>query len=552
MPICPITGLSFEHHELEKRHYERFGFPVPDIHPITRFLVKLAFVNTWSLNWTKDARTQKDILSCYNPADGHIVYDHTYWWSDEFDAKAYGREFDFSRPFFEQYFEMVQKIPKLNLTLLKSENVDYCNNMFASRNCYLTFNSVACEDCYYCLRGTENRDCAYVHSSQKCELCFSCANCRECYNVQFSEFSTQCTNSRFLSNCIDCTDCYQCANLKHKQYCIRNTQYTKEEYERQMADIDLSRYSLLKKEQEQWDGFLHAQPMQVERNLNCEDSTGVLLVNCKSCVQCFYMNGGENCFSSWGSKQAENCDSSGDLGAEYGVMNIGYVNSKQCAFTHMVEHSYDLLYAQFMVQSHDCFGCYGLKKDQYCILNKQYSEEEYKTLKAAIVDHMKKTGEWGQPFPVQYSPFPYQETLADISMSVLFDHREDIIRRMGLRTDEGIRDASSASQSAIPADQIPDSLDQFSDEWFPKTFICRKIDRKFKITKKEVELYRRFRVAVPRLAWRTIFEEWYPLLQPLPNEAECAQCGKDIYSYIHPSKTTRALFCDQCFQGVLS
>ncbi|MDP2630812.1 MAG: hypothetical protein Q8P56_05405 [Candidatus Uhrbacteria bacterium] len=95
MPICPITGLSFEHHELEKRHYERFGFPVPDIHPIARFLVKCAHINTWSLYWTKDYRTGKDILSCYDPAEGHTVYDHSYWWSDEFEPKVYGQDVDF-------------------------------------------------------------------------------------------------------------------------------------------------------------------------------------------------------------------------------------------------------------------------------------------------------------------------------------------------------------------------------------------------------------------------------------------------------------------------
>ncbi len=548
MPICPLTGLPFEHHELEKRHYERFGFPIPDIHPIARFIVKVAHVNTWSLYWTKDPRTSKDILSCYDPAEGHTVYDHSYWWSDEFDPLVYGRDVDFSRPFFEQYFEMVQEIPKSNLTILKSENVDYCNNVLNCHNCYLTFNSVACEDCYYCLRGSENRDCAYVHSSQKCELCYSCANCRECYNVQFSEFSILCVSSRFLSNCIDCSDCYQCANLKTARYCIQNIQYTKEEYEQQMVGIDLSSYKVFQNEQEKWQAFLQSQPMQAERNINCEDSSGVLLTNCKSCASCFYLNGGENCFSSWGSKQAENCDSSGDLGAEYGLMNIGYVNSKQCAYCFMVENSYDLLYSQYIVQSHDCFGCYGLKKGQYCIMNKQYGEEEYTTLKERLIEHMKKTGEWGKFFLARYSSFPYRETLADISMSVLFDHREGVVERIGLRTDRDVSDISLPIQEAIGAGQIPDTLDQFSAELLKKTFLCEKTGKQYKITKKELELYQRFRVAIPRKQWRTTFEEWYPLLQPLPNETICSNCSKDIYSYIHPRKTSRRLLCDECFQ----
>ncbi|MEK7122770.1 MAG: hypothetical protein AAB855_02835 [Patescibacteria group bacterium] len=120
MPICPITGLQFEHHELERKHYERFGMPVPDIHPLARGIQKMAHSNSWGLYWTVDARTGKKIMSCYDPAEHPVIYDRTYWMSDEFDAREYGRDFDFSRPFFDQYFLMVATIPKPNLTVLDS------------------------------------------------------------------------------------------------------------------------------------------------------------------------------------------------------------------------------------------------------------------------------------------------------------------------------------------------------------------------------------------------------------------------------------------------
>jgi len=31
---------------------------------------------------------------------------------------------------------------------------------------------------------------------------------------------------------------------------------------------------------------------------------------------------------------------------------------------------------------------------KYCILNKQYSKEEYEELVPKIIEHMQKTGEW--------------------------------------------------------------------------------------------------------------------------------------------------------------
>ena len=74
---------------------------------------------------------------------------------------------------------------------------------------------------------------------------------------------------------------------------------------------------------------------------------------------------------------------------QYGVnVELGY----ECAMTgtnsYNVHFCYlclwqvaDLLYCIETYSSKDCFGCVGLKKNQYCILNKQYSKDEYFDLK---------------------------------------------------------------------------------------------------------------------------------------------------------------------------
>jgi hypothetical protein len=65
-----------------------------------------------------------------------------------------------------------------------------------------------------------------------------------------------------------------------------------------------------------------------------------------------------------------------------------------------------------MESSQDCFGCVGLRNKQYCILNKQYSQEEYANTVAAIIARMQQDGEWGEFFPSPMSPFSYTETVA--------------------------------------------------------------------------------------------------------------------------------------------
>src|SRR3989344_5682262 len=76
------------------------------------------------------------------------------------------------------------------------------------------------------------------------------------------------------------------------------------------------------------------------------------------------------------------------------------------------------------------FGCFGLKKKEYCILNKQYAPEEYKKLRAKIVEQMNEKPyvvekrhttsdkdtivyRYGEFFPPELSPLAYNESVAD-------------------------------------------------------------------------------------------------------------------------------------------
>lgn len=81
------------------------------------------------------------------------------------------------------------------------------------------------------------------------------------------------------------------------------------------------------------------------------------------------------------------------------AINVGYHNAR-------VYYIYSCFY------SSDLFACIGLRNKQYCIFNKQYTKEEYELLVAKIIAHMQKTGERGEFFPAQISPFGYNETMA--------------------------------------------------------------------------------------------------------------------------------------------
>jgi len=83
--------------------------------------------------------TGKTIISMYSDDKPYKVYNIKDWWSDKRDAMDYGKNFDFTRPFFVQFDELMRQVPFFSLIQSNCENSDYANDIFESKNCYLSF-----------------------------------------------------------------------------------------------------------------------------------------------------------------------------------------------------------------------------------------------------------------------------------------------------------------------------------------------------------------------------------------------------------------------------
>ena len=93
--------------------------------------------------------TGKSIISIYSPDKVQKVYSQDIWWSDSLDAMDYGRDFDFSRSFFEQYKELYQEVPSMHLYVDANENSDYVNWTGWAKNLYMCFSSDHSQDSFY-------------------------------------------------------------------------------------------------------------------------------------------------------------------------------------------------------------------------------------------------------------------------------------------------------------------------------------------------------------------------------------------------------------------
>jgi len=239
--ICTHCKTEFPIFEEDLRFYQMFGVSEPQQCPQCRLVRRLTERNPRSLYYRACSSTGKKTLSQYHADAPFPVYSPEAWWGDSFDATNYGRDVDFSRPFFEQFIELKQCVPHLALfnTEGTMQNSDFNNCTAYMKNCYLIAESDYCEDCYYSNLIKKSRslmDCSVCYED---ELCYECVDCMGSYALAYSQDCNNCRSSYFLKNCASCDDCIGCINQRHKQYMIFNAQYARDDYEKRKADFHL-------------------------------------------------------------------------------------------------------------------------------------------------------------------------------------------------------------------------------------------------------------------------------------------------------------------------
>src|SRR3989304_5531969 len=111
--ICAVSGKPFEITQEDIAFYEKVGVPLPTLCPEERQRRRLAFRNERKLYHRKCDFTGKEIISTYSPEKPYKVYDNDIWYSNKWNPLDYGRDFDFSRPFFQQFNELLIVVPKM-------------------------------------------------------------------------------------------------------------------------------------------------------------------------------------------------------------------------------------------------------------------------------------------------------------------------------------------------------------------------------------------------------------------------------------------------------
>lgn len=393
----------------------RYELPLPTHCEDCRFNRRLAQINERHLYYRTCDATGKTIVSNYRANARHKVYEAEYWMSDKWDPMVYGREVSFTEPFFDQFQRLHQEVPRMSLDRgAHMENSDYNNHVDSLKDCYMCIQCNWAQQCTYCTFSQRINNTHFSTFVFDCEHVYESINARGCYGVSFSENIKHCSDSIFLARCTNVKDSICCVNLHDKQYCIFNKQYTKEEYEAKKKEFYNHFQTSSQEVMAQFHEFAKTFPEPSDYNIGSGEMVGEYLDNCADTYFSYRCKQNKDAWYAYLSTDSKDVlDSSGYVLERGYEALVSGEESYGIYFSTAWDHCRDIYYSDYcFIGSHDLFGCVGLKRKQYCILNKQYSKEEYFALVHKIIAHMKATGEWGEFFPERISPFPYIDSVA--------------------------------------------------------------------------------------------------------------------------------------------
>ena len=520
-----------------------FDIPTPSLCPSCRQQRRLSWRNERSLYKRKCYATGEDIISIYSPDKPHTVYNQTFRWSEQWDIMDYYLDIDFEKSFLEQFHELVLKVPKRAVVKWTgSENCEYVNFVGSSKSCYLISDASNNEKCFYSNGMVDCTNCADSSYIRKSEWCYESIDTISCYNCSHIQNCINCSQSEHLYNCKNCSNCFACINLDNQSYCIENVQYTKDEYEKKVIEMKKDWY-----DRDTFQKFIQDFPMKNLNIINSENISGNIINNSNNIKSSYEIYDSENIsYSTNIHRWARDCMdvdvwlNNSFMLYECGIINRNCTNTAFCF--DLWSGCHNLLYSTECKWSRDCFMCNGLVGKQYCILNKQYTKDEYNELVAKIIEKMKQDGEWGDFFPASFSAFGYNETTANEYFPLT---KQEAIEKWFNWSDYEI--PFPKVEKIIPASKLPEKIEDIPDDILTWAIECEVTKKPFRIIKPELDFYRKHSISIPKRHPDQRHLDRMNLRSPRKLfSRECNKCNTGIETTFAPERKEK-VYCEECF-----
>ncbi len=537
--------------------YEKLKVPPPTFCPHCRFVRRMIWRNERSLYKRKCDMCEKNIISMYDDKVVFPVYCPECYQSDKWEGSQYAQNYDYSKPFFKQWRELFSKTPKQSRLLYgQCLDCEYTNFVKDGKNVYLSFSALGVEGIYYSSNIDHSKEMIDSYNVVKSEFLYENIGVTQNYNCKYIYWSSCCVDCNFILDCNNCSNCFGCVNLRNKNYCIWNNQYSKEEYEKKIKEFNTGSHIFIEENFNKFWDFSLQFPKKYLRIVNCVDSIGDEIRDCKNVKYLYKGDDNENVKYGYRVAHAKDsmdvCHSLAELayenalGGSENCQNIKFIISGDKAVNE--SEYYD------SCRSSSClFGCIGLKNKKYCILNKQYTKEEHEEMIPKIKKHMDdmpyvdKKGnvyKYGEFFPTELCPFGYNE-------SVINDHfpltKKEIIERVYSYKEK----EDNKYTITLKAIDIADDIKDIDDSILNEVIECEVSKRAFRITPFELQFYKRMNIPIPRLHPDERYKARMKLRNPMVlYHRSCMKDGcTNEFETTYAPERPEIIYCEKCYKN---
>ncbi len=543
--------------------YDKIKVPPPTFCPECRMVRRLMWRNNRSLYSRICGLCDKKIIS-FLKDDGTPVYCLTCYSSDNWDRFAYQINYDFSKNFFEQFKNLIAKQPRIfQIGLGNNTNSEYSNSIANVKNLYLSFSCIESEDIFYSENVDKSKQSMDCLSIQDSDNCYWNINSEKNFNCSYVSDSSNCLDSYFLYDCSNCSNCFMSSNLRNQSYYFNNKKLTKEKYFEAIQDLEIGKYSELEKLKEIFrDLKINQSIHKYTKVQSSKDFSGDMILNSNNIKKSFDIRNSDNVSYSYRTinvKDVMDCGWTLQAELEYESMtgSGGGYNQISCF---MCTTSKDIRYSISCKNCSDCFGCVGLTNAQYCILNKQYTKEEYFEIVEKIKIHMSempyidskgRVFKYGEFFPYDLSFFGYNESLAHDFFSLT----KTAIQNMGYKYTEP-RDRNYGT--ILSNKDLPDDINDVPENILDETIACPNngneltlCTKAYKIHENELQFYKQKNLPLPRYCPNCRHYERIKYRNPLKlwdrscMKKDCPNKFKTSYSPDRPE----IVYCEKCYQN---
>ncbi len=493
--------------------------------------------------------TGKRIISLYSPDKKFPVYHYQAWRSDARDPMNYAMEYDPKQTFFSQFENLFHQVPRISTYNKRTENTEYGNNVIEDKDCYLLFITYGNVNCYYGFTIGYCKNCVDCLWTISCHNCYQCTKTQNCYECFYCFNAQDCFNSQYLIDCFGVDSSAYCIGLRNKKYHFLNKSYNKSEYKEILERLAHDTEFLLQTKKE-FTGLRSKVPVNASFIEQTEDSSGDYLNNCKNCIHCFDTILAQDSRYCYDTANAMDCMDQYLWWAVFtkAAAQLAYecentFNSSSMYFCSSVAfQSNNVFYSDTCHCCTNCFGCVGMRHKQYCILNTQYTQEEYEKIVPQIIERMEADWEWGEFFPSHMSLFWYNETEAQVYYPL---SREEVIAK-GWKRHEEVETKIPEGCSVIQARDLP-PIQEATDDILSAVIICEVTGKPFKLIKQELEFYRKYLLPLPTKHPDQRHLERLALKTPRKLfERNCMKCWSEIRTGYAPERP-ETIYCSACY-----